>query len=316
MGSSGNNLNCNKNHLSLFIFYLIFRFCKYAILMALESYAWFIYILTFLLTFAIICIAFLIIYKCIQTCKEMRILCCKKMRRRRRHRREANANGENTRNERRLSLSSTSSFTSSDSSDMESTSSCSEDSSVYQLADTHTITGDHSSILLERGVAVGGEGFVNDGYNANPNEIRFSKKLKKNVINRKYDDASRYEKKMSERNVNAISSKHIDSQSYQINHLLNRITSNRNLNKTGQTSSMTCQLAVNTLLETALNLPQVSGHSKLDGDVSFLSHPTMFDINVDDDDEEREEEEASFKFEIDNEIPPPYEQIVNRESTV
>jgi len=241
----------------------------------------------------------------------MRILCCKKMRRRRRHRREANTNDANTRNERRLSLSSTSSFNSSDSSDMESTSSCSDDSSVYQLADTHTITGDHSSILLERG---GGEGFVNDGYSANPNEIRLSKKLKKNVINRKYDDASRYEKKMSEGNVNAISSKHIDSQSYQINHLLNRIASNRNLNKTGQTSSMTCQLSVNTLLETALNFPQVDSHSNVDGDVSFLSHPTMFDINVDDD--EVGEEEVSFKLEMDNEIPPPYEQIVNRESTV
>lgn len=262
------------------------------------SYAWFIYILTFMLTFAIIFIAFLILYKCIQTCQEMRILCCKKMRRRRRQRREGSS--MENRNERRLSLSSTSSLNSSDSLSSIG-SSYSEDSSVYQIGDMHTISGDHSSILLE-------PGHINDGFNDTTNETRLSKKQKKNLINRKYDDASRYEKKMSRRHLSLISNQTIDSQSYTFNQWKNQFAPNINQNKTGQIPA-TFPLSVNTLLQTAsrLNLAQTS-NSNGDGEVSFLNHPAFFDVNTDD--------LVSIKFETDYEIPPPYEQIANRESTV
>lgn len=263
----------------------------------MESYAWFIYILTFMLTFAIIFIAFLILYKCIQTCKEMRILCCKKIRRRRRQRRDGTTeNG----NERRLSLSSTSSFNSSDSISSIDSSYSSEDSSVYQITDAHTICGDHSSILMERGC-------INDGYNDNTNEMRLSRKIKKHLINRKYDDTRRYKKTTSQHNLSLISNKNIDSQSY--NQILNNLSTHTSQNKTGQTS-MTFQLSVNTLLDTTSSINQAqTSNANGDGEVSFLSHATFFDMNAATD-------AVSFKIETDYEIPPPYEQIVNRESTV
>ena len=252
----------------------------------MENYAWFIYILTFLLTFAIIFIAFLIVLKCIQTCTEMRILCCKKLRRRRR------ANVHNP-TERSLSESCSASFNSS-------SSSFSDD-----FSDNNRVNGDHSSIIIERGH----ENSCFDQIYDESQQIQSSKKLKKkSVINRKYDDTRRYEKTNHNDllKIKSISNKDIDFQSYNLDDLFNRIsTYDISHFKTGQ-------LPINSAIIDLSNLNYEINNGHLNNEesedaVSFSSRK-LCNNNLND--------RLSPKLDMENEIPPSYDQIVNKESTV
>ena len=228
----------------------------------------------------------------------MRILCCKKYRRRRRRHREANAQNTNV---RRLSLSCSSSSFNTDSS----SSSFSDD-----FSDNYQISGDHSSILAERGCCDNfGFSHLNDESQENN---RSSRKFKKQtVINRKYDAANRYEKANpnDSMQIKSVSNKEIDFQSYNLNDILSRISvcgahsHAKNQFKTGQPSLSTIILD-----SSNLNDCRHSHDEDNNEDTESFSSQKLFDRSLDD--------KLSLKLDINSEIPPPYDQIVHKESTV
>ena len=248
--------------------------------MGLEDYAWLIYILTFLLTFAIIFITFLIVVKCIQVCAQMWILCCKHLRR------DPTTNVNHNQNE----------YSSNDSSFF-------SDNSVNEQ-NVHRIIGDHSSIVL-LDLGHDNSGFCFDR----------PKTMDKSIINRKYDDPTRFSQinhhsKLRE-NINMISNDLWSSMSRE--HFNNNLVSQYILT----TCSASSQMSAHFILEAvSLNKnPHLTINCNLnvinsDDELSWFSSQNVSDHS------HNLEDILSVKLDAENEIPPSYDQIINKESRV
>lgn len=312
-----------------------------------ENYAWFIYILTFLLTFSIFFIVILIVIKCVQTCIQTRIFCFKK--RRPRHGEDDNGNNNNNNNgqavggasvpgrrrrrrRRRTNIQECFSGiypTLSSDSDMES------DIGEYQIGATPRPAPEHqqaspivvvqqSHVQPQPHAAAAGlfsnlfnatgssGGYDNAAFSGEFDEHKTTKTVRSAIINRKYDDMTRYFNKRKQTSksfydtkaataAGAVDQPVINSVCNQVKYQnpycysfnLNQL--NGGLNGAAAASS---SLSTHRPVSVPVDAANLYMH-----DVVLAQTTAAPYVNLD--------EDLSIKVDESDEVPPTYEQVIN-----